>query len=117
MKTITAAIIIALALPSAAIAQERAGDAALGALSGALVLGPVGLVAGAVIGYTAGPAISRSWRRNRNLPRRHAQVVQRSRVAVKQRATASQTSQAAAGEVSPVRPAPGAGGPPAQGLE
>ena len=42
-------------------AQERAGSAALGALSGAVVLGPVGAVAGAVIGFTAGPSIARSW--------------------------------------------------------
>jgi hypothetical protein len=47
--------------PSGALAQERAGQAALGALSGAIVLGPVGAVAGAVVGYTAGPAIASSW--------------------------------------------------------
>ena len=40
--------------PSCVLAQERAGDAALGALSGAVVLGPVEAVAGAVIGLTAG---------------------------------------------------------------
>lgn len=61
-KTLAAAAII-LALSSAsAFAQERAGGAAVGAVSGALVLGPVGALAGAVIGYTAGPSISRSWR-------------------------------------------------------
>jgi hypothetical protein len=42
-------------------AQQRAGDAALGAVSGAVVLGPVGAVAGAFIGYTAGPSIAHSW--------------------------------------------------------
>ena len=42
-------------------AQQRAGDAALGAVSGAVVLGPVGAVAGALIGYTAGPSIAHSW--------------------------------------------------------
>src|SRR5450755_1413091 len=47
--------------PVAAGAQERMGDAALGALSGALVAGPVGLVAGGVVGFTAGPAIAHSW--------------------------------------------------------
>jgi hypothetical protein len=47
--------------PIAAGAQERAGDAALGALSGALVGGPIGLVAGGVVGFTAGPSIARSW--------------------------------------------------------
>jgi hypothetical protein len=55
----TAALLLALA-PSAALAQ-RAGDAALGAVAGAVVLGPVGAVAGAFVGYTAGPSISRSW--------------------------------------------------------
>ena len=62
MKKIIACVGFSLALmSSAAIAQERAGDAALGAVSGALVLGPIGAVAGAVIGYTAGPSISNSW--------------------------------------------------------
>ena len=62
MKKIIAIAVIATALsPLGAVAQERAGDAALGALSGAVVLGPVGAVAGAVIGYTAGPAIAGSW--------------------------------------------------------
>jgi hypothetical protein len=41
-----AVMTLSLALmSSAAMAQERAGDAGLGALSGALVLGPVGSVA------------------------------------------------------------------------
>jgi hypothetical protein len=62
MRRILAAAAIAVALGTAgAQAQERVGDAALGAGAGALVLGPVGAAAGAVIGYTAGPAIARSW--------------------------------------------------------
>ena len=65
-KTFTAAAIVLLLAPSAALAQHRGGDAALGALSGAVVLGPVGAVAGAVIGYTAGPSIARSWGFNRS---------------------------------------------------
>jgi hypothetical protein len=60
-RTFAAAAILVAALPSAALAQTRAGDAALGAVSGALVLGPIGAAAGAVIGYTAGPAIGNSW--------------------------------------------------------
>jgi hypothetical protein len=60
-RTFAAAAIIAALVPSAAFAQHRAGDAALGALSGAVVLGPVGAVAGAVVGYTAGPSIAHSW--------------------------------------------------------
>ena len=60
-RTFTAAAMILLLAPSAALAQERATDAALGAVSGAVVLGPIGAVAGAFIGYSAGPSISRSW--------------------------------------------------------
>jgi hypothetical protein len=60
-RTFTAAAMILLLAPSAALAQERATDAALGAVSGAVVLGPIGAVAGALIGYSAGPSISRSW--------------------------------------------------------
>ena len=61
MKKQVAIVALALVLPTAAIAGERATDAALGAVSGAVVLGPVGAVAGAFIGYTAGPSISRAW--------------------------------------------------------
>ena len=76
MKKIFVTLMMATALPPlGAIAQERAGDAALGALSGAVVLGPVGAVAGAVVGYTAGPAIASSWglrRHGRHHHRRYA---------------------------------------------
>jgi len=62
MKSFVAAVAITASLaPAAAFAQERVGDAALGGLSGALVLGPVGAVAGIIVGYAAGPSISRSW--------------------------------------------------------
>ncbi len=55
MKKLLAAAVIGLSFaPVGVVAQERAGDAALGALSGAVVLGPVGALAGAVVGYTAG---------------------------------------------------------------
>jgi hypothetical protein len=112
MRTLIVATAIALALPSAASAGERHGDAALGALTGAVVLGPVGLVAGAVVGYTAGPSIARSWRNNRHHPRSQARATKTSQVANRQRAPNT-----APGEVTPARPAPGVGGPPAQGLE
>ena len=60
MKKIFAVAFVAAALlvPGAAGAGERGVDAALGAASGALVAGPVGLVAGGVIGFTAGPSIA-----------------------------------------------------------
>ena len=70
-KTFTAAAMILLLAPSAALAQERATDAALGAVSGAVVLGPIGAVAGAFIGYSAGPSISRSWGNDRSRSARH----------------------------------------------
>src|SRR5947209_18657419 len=60
-KVLVVAVIAASLLSLEAQAQERAGSAALGAVSGAVVLGPVGAVAGALIGYTAGPAIAHSW--------------------------------------------------------
>jgi hypothetical protein len=70
-RTFTAAAMILLLAPSAALAQERATDAALGAVSGAVVLGPIGAVAGALIGYSAGPTISRSWGVDRSRSARH----------------------------------------------
>lgn len=78
-KALITAVLMLAAVPATAVAQERAGAAAVGAVSGAVVLGPVGAVAGAVIGYTAGPAIARSWgardshsARHRQPPRREA---------------------------------------------
>jgi hypothetical protein len=71
MKKTLAIATVALALmPQLAAAGERPADAALGALSGALVFGPVGLVAGAVVGYTAGPSISQGLRRGEPKARR-----------------------------------------------
>jgi hypothetical protein len=46
-------------LPAAANAGERLFDGALGAASGAIVFGPIGLVAGGLTGYVAGPHIAR----------------------------------------------------------
>ncbi len=55
MKKILACVVIAACFtPFSVQAGERVGDAALGALSGAVVIGPVGAVAGGVVGYTAG---------------------------------------------------------------
>jgi hypothetical protein len=71
----TAAMILLLATSSALAQEHRGGDAALGALSGAVVFGPIGAVAGAVVGYAAGPSIARSWgfdRRSSARPRRQA---------------------------------------------
>jgi hypothetical protein len=74
-RALVAAVIAGSFFSFQASAQERAGSAALGAVSGAVVLGPVGAVAGAFIGYTAGPAIAHSWGvgRSRARTRRVAQ--------------------------------------------
>lgn len=62
MKRIFAIAVVALVMaPADLVAQERATDAALGAVAGAVVFGPVGALAGAAVGYTAGPAISRGF--------------------------------------------------------
>ena len=79
MKWKIAFSILALSIATQATADEhRGGDAALGALSGAVVLGPVGLVAGAVVGYTAGPSIAHAWgfRRGHAAHQRARQVKQ-----------------------------------------
>ena len=82
MKQFLAAVVIAVSLaPVGAFAQERVGDAALGGLSGAIVLGPVGAVAGLVVGYTAGPGISHSWGLRRSGSRYRGRMAQRSTVA------------------------------------
>ena len=85
MEKPLAVAVVALSFASSCVlaqSQERAGDAALGALSEAVVLGPVGAVAGAVIGFTAGPAISHSRatrgpqpQGHQNLPKRSASPV------------------------------------------
>src|SRR6516164_5398420 len=59
-KTLIAAAIALAFAPVGAQAQERVGDAALGAASG-IILGPVGIVAGAVVGFTMGPEIASAW--------------------------------------------------------
>ena len=75
MKQFLAIVVMAVSLlPLGALAQERAGDAALGGLSGAIVLGPVGAVAGIIVGYAAGPSISRSWGLRRSAPRYQGQT-------------------------------------------
>jgi hypothetical protein len=55
MKRVLVAAVIGGSLVSCqAYAQERAGSAAVGAVSGAVVLGPVGAVAGAFIAIARG---------------------------------------------------------------
>ena len=86
MKKLVIVALVSLALvPMGAAAQERGGDAALGAISGAVVLGPVGAVAGALIGYSAGPSIARSWGL-RGSSRRDSQAQVKTRAAAPQAA-------------------------------
>src|ERR1700681_2748115 len=93
MRIVLVVALIAASLVSfEAGAQERAGDAALGAVSGAVVLGPVGAVAGALIGYTAGPAIAHSWGVGHSASRSSARRVTQ----------ASAATQEAAAKVTPL---------------
>lgn len=61
MKKLAAFVALMLTISTAADAGERVTDTALGAVAGAVVLGPIGAAAGAFIGYTAGPSMSRAW--------------------------------------------------------
>lgn len=120
MKKVLLTVIVLLAgVPASAAAQERAGSAALGAVSGAVVLGPVGAVAGAVIGYTAGPSIARSWgvrssrsARHRQPPRREAYGATATSAPPRAREAMEANGQMRAASNPPVQAAPTA--PPAQ---
>jgi hypothetical protein len=105
-SAVVVATVVVLGTASAR-AEERAGSAALGALSGAIVLGPVGAVAGAVVGYTAGPAISRSWGLS-GPPRRKRQAAPRApRNAASVQSSAVAEARAQVPRAAPVpRPAP-----------
>ena len=121
MKKKIAIVALALSLVSSlAIAQERAGDAALGALSGAVVLGPIGAVAGAVVGYTAGPSISRSWRRRSSGARpvqRPARQATRPSSGDSQLASRNQAGPTMAQQAPAASPKAASNTPPVQGLE
>jgi hypothetical protein len=68
-RTIAIATLSLSLISSPAKADEhRGGDAALGALSGAVVFGPIGAIAGAAVGYAAGPSIAHSWGFRRSHP-------------------------------------------------
>lgn len=115
MKKLVVCVALTLSLTSvAAKAAERAGDAALGALSGAVVLGPIGAVAGAVVGYTAGPHIARSWGLRRSAARGGRRVARQEAGATVSDSQPTPPSQASA-------PAPrrnsAYAGPPVQGFD
>src|SRR6266851_5491527 len=127
MKRFFLAAVISLTLVPVALAQGRGGDAALGAVSGAVVFGPVGAVAGAVVGYTAGPSIAHSWGFRRSGSRRALREKSQagmptSRVGQNTPATAASPEQAGATMTSaPAKPASATAQrwvtPPVQGLE
>jgi hypothetical protein len=108
------ALLVGSLISFEAKAQQRAGDAALGAVSGAVVLGPIGAVAGAFIGYTAGPSISRSWRVRRSASRARVQ-----RTAQTNPAPEAQTTGRASSPPPARSPEPAAATklPPVQGFE
>jgi hypothetical protein len=126
-RLVLASAIFLTFAPAVALAEGRGGDAALGALSGAVVFGPVGLVAGAVVGYTAGPSIAHSWgfrRSGSKKPSREKSQAGMSpgRVSQNTPATAGSPEQTGTMRTSaPAKPAPSAAqrwvGPPVQGLE
>lgn len=118
-KVLVTAIMLLAGVPASAVAQSRAGSAALGAVSGAVVLGPVGAVAGAVIGYTAGPSIARSWgvrgsrsARHRPPPRREAYGSAATSAPPRAREAMEANGQMRAASNPPVQAAPAA--PPVQ---
>jgi hypothetical protein len=108
------ALLVGSLISFEANAQERAGDAALGAVSGAVVLGPVGAVAGAIVGFTAGPSISRSWGVRRSAPRPRVQRTSQTSMAPEAQTTAQASSPPPAR--SPEPPA-ATQLPPVQGFE
>jgi hypothetical protein len=69
-------IVVSLALATTSAYAGRAANTAIGTLSGLVVFGPVGAVAGAVVGYTAGHGIARSWGLSRS-PHTPSRYVQR----------------------------------------
>jgi len=71
--SIAAALAASFVLATTPAYAGRAVNTALGTLSGLVVFGPVGAVAGGLVGYTAGKGISRSW----GLSRSHRRPPQR----------------------------------------
>lgn len=126
-KAVITAVAMLACVPASAVAQERAGDAALGALSGAVVLGPVGALAGALVGYTAGPSIARSWgmRGSRSTAHRQPPRREASRRAAVSGPSRTREAMAANGQIRaagnpapPVQAAPAqTSAPPVQGFD
>ena len=124
-KTIASAALSLALMSSAAMAEERSTDAALGAVSGALVLGPIGAVAGALVGYSAGPSIASSWglrgssttRQARRAAGPDARVPARSEPVPNQSAPKDQATPQAAAPARPSAITTASTAPPVQPLE
>jgi hypothetical protein len=114
-RLLVAAVVAGSFISYGAHAQERAGSAALGAVSGAVVLGPVGAVAGAFIGYTAGPAIAHSWGVSRSASRARARRTVQANAGTGQQAAAGVTPLPVAKPAEAV--AAGKSTPPVQGFD
>jgi hypothetical protein len=114
-RLLVAGVVTGSLISYGAHAQERAGSAALGAVSGAVVLGPVGAVAGAFIGYTAGPSIAHSWGVGRSASRPRAHRTVQASAAPEQQATVRATPLPAAKPADAV--VAGKSVPPVQGFD
>jgi len=113
-RLLMGAVIAATLMSVEARAQARATDAAIGAVSGAVVLGPIGAVAGALVGYTAGPAISSSWGLHRSESRYRPPRARPSSVATREQSVGSTNAPPPAPAAE--RPA-GRTAPPVQGFD
>jgi hypothetical protein len=76
------AIAVSLALATTSAYAGRVANTAIGTLAGLVVFGPVGAVAGAAVGYTAGHGIARSWGMSRPPHRPSRRVQGKAEVAV-----------------------------------
>ena len=118
-----AALGLSLMSSNALAGEHRGGDAAIGALSGAVVFGPVGALAGALVGFTAGPGIAHSWGIRESSTPRHARRPARQETSTAAAASASQPSHRDQASVSPAaQPQPPSAAtpstiPPVQSLE
>jgi hypothetical protein len=114
-RALVVAVIAGSMFSFEASAQERAGSAALGAVSGAIVLGPIGAVAGAFIGYSAGSAIAHSWRGGRSASRSRVRRETQTTPVTQQQAAAKVNSPQSV--KTPETVATGKTAPPVQGFD
>jgi hypothetical protein len=118
-----AALGLSMMSATALAGERRGGDAALGALSGAVVFGPVGALAGALVGYTAGPGIAQSWGVRGSGTPRHGRRSARQEAGTAAAASQPQPSQrdqasaSPAAQPQPPSPATPSTTPPVQTLE